>query len=124
MTKDTRELRQELLGIETDAWKALSQPGAAARYYDATLADDVLMLFPGAMVIDDRQAVVDSMDAPPWTSFDITDARVLSLGDDAAVLAYRVRARRDDSDYDALLNSTYVRAGGGWRLALHQQTPV
>jgi hypothetical protein len=28
------------------------------------------------------------------------------------------------SDYTALFNSTYVRAGDSWHLALHQQTPI
>ena len=124
MAHDPDSLQQELLDLETDAWDALTTPGEAARYYADILADDVLMLFPGGMVIDDRDTVVASMDAPPWSSFDITDARVLPLGMDAAVLAYRVHARRDDRDYDALLNSTYVRDGDTWRLALHQQTPV
>lgn len=123
MVDDTK-LRDELLALETEAWQALTQPGAASRYYDDTLADDVLMLFPGGMVIDDRDTVVASMDGPPWSSFEISDERVLPLGDDAAVLAYRVHSVREGEDHDALLNSTYVRDAGRWRLALHQQTPV
>lgn len=123
---DDTTLRQELLALETEAWQSLTRAGEATRYYDRTLADDVLMLLPGGMVIDDRATVVSSMDAPPWSSFEIEDVRALPLGDTAAVLAYRVHARRPgQEDYDALLNSTYVRgAGGQWHLALHQQTPV
>jgi hypothetical protein len=33
-------------------------------------------------------------------------------------------ATREGTDYEAVFNSTYVREDGGWRLALHQQTPV
>ncbi|MFN8025270.1 MAG: nuclear transport factor 2 family protein [Acidimicrobiia bacterium] len=117
-------LHDELLALETAAWQALTEPGAATGYYDDTLADDVLMLFPGGMVIDDREAVVASMDGALWSSFEITEPRVLRLGDDAAVFAYRVHAVRQEQDYDALLNSTYVREAGEWHLALHQQTPV
>ena len=116
----------DLLALERASWEALSESGrAATEFYDTRLADDVLMLFPGGMVIDDRDTVVQSMDQADWDSFELTDERVLPLGDDAAVVAYRVHARKGDgSDYDALLNSTYVRVGDDWRLALHQQTPV
>jgi hypothetical protein len=49
---------------------------------------------------------------------------VLELTDGCAVVAYRATARRGGTDYTALFNSTYVRARGSWRLALHQQTPI
>ncbi len=124
MPDHTDELRSQLLDLENAAWRSLTQQGEAARFYDENLARDVLMLFPGGMVIDDRQAVIDSMDAPPWASFEIIEPRVLPLSEDAAVLAYRVHAQREERDYEALLNSTYVRESGTWRLALHQQTPV
>ena len=54
----------------------------------------------------------------------LSDVRVLPLGDDGAVLAYRVDARRGEQEYDALLTSTYRREDGEWRLTVHQQTPV
>ena len=54
----------------------------------------------------------------------LSDERVLPLGDDAAVVAYRATATRDDVTYTALFNSTYVREAGEWRLAVHQQTPI
>ncbi|MGH8972585.1 MAG: DUF4440 domain-containing protein [Acidimicrobiia bacterium] len=57
-------------------------------------------------------------------SFELSDERVLPLSDGSAVVAYRAKARRGGTSYDALLNSTYVRENGSWRLALHQQTPV
>jgi hypothetical protein len=115
----------ELLELEHAAWEALSTSGdAATTFYGEVLADDVLMLLPGGMVIDDRQQVVDSMGGAPWDSYELIDERVLPLDDDTAVVAYRGRARRGDLDYEALFNSTYVRADGGWRMALHQQTPV
>jgi hypothetical protein len=119
-------VEQVLLQIEHDAWTALTVSGVRARaFYDDVLADEVLMLFPGGMVIDDRSTVVDSMDGADWSDFVISDARVLRLSDDSAVLAYRVEATRGDgSRYDALLNSTYRRMESSWKLALHQQTPV
>lgn len=115
----------ELIELERDAWKALATSGeAAAEFYERVLADEVLMLLPGGLVIDDRAAVIDSMRGAPWDAYELSDERVLTLGDDGAVVAYRATASRAGSDYTALFASTYVRARGAWRLALHQQTPV
>lgn len=118
-------LRDELTAIEEAAWRALSTSGdAAAEYYTDRLASDVLILLPGGMVIADRDRVIASMQGEPWSSFHLSDVRVLPVGDDGAVLAYRVDARRGEQEYDALLTSTYRREDGEWRLAVHQQTPV
>lgn len=116
----------ELIDLERAAWAALCTSGdAATKFYDEVLARDVLMLFPGPMVIDDRQQVVSSMGQADWSGFDLKDERVLPLGDDGAVVAYEVVATRPGADdYHALLNSTYVREDGAWKLALHQQTPA
>ena len=56
----------ELLDLEREGWDALSTDGdAATAFYDRVLADDVLMLLPGGMVIDDRSTVVESMERVP-----------------------------------------------------------
>jgi hypothetical protein len=115
----------DLIDLERSAWKALSTSGdAAAAFYDDVLAKDVLVLLPGGMTIDDRATVVDSMRQADWTTFELSDERVLDLTDDSAVVTYQAKAERPGGDYHALLNSTYVREGGDWKLALHQQTPV
>lgn len=117
--------RDDLLTLERDAWGALSTSGdAAAEHYETNLADEILMLLPGGLVVDERRAVIDSMRGEPWQDFEISDERVLQLGDHAAVVAYRAVAHRAGQRYEALFNSTYVRQDGGWRLALHQQTPA
>lgn len=118
-------MSQELIDLERRGWEALSTSGeAATAFYEAALAHQVLMLFPGGFIIDDRDAVVASMGGPPWDSFEISDVRVLPLSDAASVVAYRATAVREGREYTALFNSTYVRYGGEWKLALHQQTPV
>ena len=114
-----------LIDLEHSAWEALSTSGdAAAEFYERVLAEQVLMLLPGGMVIDGREDVIDSVRGAPWTSFELSDERVLDLGMSGAVVAYRATARRGDTEYAALFNSTYVRDGDSWRLVLHQQTPV
>ena len=116
----------ELLRLERKGWEALSTSGAAAEsFYAENLAEDVLVLLPGGTVLDDREQVIKSMGGSPWTSFKLSDERVLELVDGCAVVAYRATAHREGREsYTALFNSTYVREGGAWRLAIHQQTPV
>lgn len=113
-----------LIELERRAWKALATEGAAGPFYGEVLADEVLVLLPGGLVIDDRQKVIDSMGGAPWDSFALTGERVLRLGEDAAVVAYSAVAKRGDDSYCGLFNSTYLRTEGGWRMALHQQTPM
>ena len=115
----------EIIALERAAWEALSTSGeAATAFYDERLADDVLMLLPGDTVVDDRDAVVQSMGGPAWDAYSLGDQRVVEVGPDTAVLAYRGRARRGGHDYAALFSSTYVREDGTWKLAVHQQTPI
>ena len=44
----------------------------------------------------------------------------------AAIIAYKATGRRqaDEAPYLTFASSTYVRAGGDWKLAFHQQTPT
>ena len=115
----------ELIELERAGWDALSTSGeAATKYYDDVLSDEVLVIMPGGMLIDDRQQVVDSMGGAAWSCYQLQDERVLELDPDSAIVSYRGTATRDGQDYEALFNSTYVRRDGDWKLALHQQTPV
>jgi hypothetical protein len=118
-------VRDDLLQLEHDAWRALSTGGeTAAEFYDQVLASEVLMLLPGGLVIDDRRAAVDSMRGTPWNEFALSDERVFELDERCVVVAYRATAKRPGQYYEALLNSTYVRENGAWKLALHQQTSL
>jgi hypothetical protein len=113
------------LDLEHAAWEALSTSGeAATAFYGEVLADEVLMVLPGGLVVDDRDQALGSMGGEPWDWFELSDERVVDLADLGAVVAYRGRARRGRTDYEALFTSTYVRHGDRWRLVVHQQTPV
>ena len=84
--------RDDLLELERDAWRALSTDGeTAARHYAQLLAEDVLMLLPGGLVIDDRKRSSTPCGAS-WDGFELTDERVLELDDRTAVVAYRATA--------------------------------
>ena len=117
------ELERVLLALEEEGWNALSGPNGAA-YYREHMAGDGLMVFPG-MVLDKEATVQAIAQAEPWSWFRIEEPRAVLLGQDAGVLTYRAAARRSGGPvYRALMSSVYVRRGGVWLLALHQQTPL
>lgn len=114
----------ELIALEERGWEALAA-GEGADFYAEICRDDALMVFPGGMVLDRDGAEKALRDAPAWARYHLSETRVLRLGDDAGVVVYRAEAQRDGEDpYRALMTTIYVREGGAWRLALHQQTPV
>lgn len=115
----------EIIALERAAWEALSTSGeAATAFYGEHLAARVLMLLPGDLVIEDRDDVVRSMGGAPWDAYSLDHERVVDTGPDAAIIAYRGKARRGGHDYAALFSSTYVREDGDWKLTVHQQTPI
>ena len=115
----------ELVDLEEQGWRALAgDPRTATEFYEQVLDDDVVMLLPGGLRLTDRATVVASMGGAPWASYRLEEPEVHALGEDAAAVTYGVVAQRDGSPpYSALISSTYVRRAGGWRLAIHQQTP-
>lgn len=117
------ELRETLSALETAGWEAL-KAGTGRRFYAEVLTPDAVMLLPQVGLLEHDRAL-DGMDGQPWSWFQLRNPQVVPLGDDAAVLTYRVQARRDfQPEYQALVSSTYVRRDGQWRMALHQQTPM
>lgn len=114
----------ELLDLERATWRAMSTPGEAPAFYDRVLADEVIMLLPGAGVIDDRSTVVDSMRGAGWDDYTLEDERALLVHDDVGIVTYRGQARRGELRYEALFSTTWARADGEWRMAAHQQTPL
>lgn len=115
----------ELLDLEHQGWKSLCD-GTGADFYGRTMTGDGVMVLAHGQVFD-RQTVIDSLSAaPPWRTYDIADERLISLGEDHAILVYTGRAYRDEGEAAlvALMSSVYSRSGGTWRLALYQQTPI
>jgi hypothetical protein len=117
---------EQFLALETQGWRALSSSAdAGVEFYSQILRNDALMLFPGGMLVNGKEAILHSFGAQPWRSFQIEDARLLELTEASVALVYRVTAEREGQDpYIALVSSTYVRTGQNWKLAVHQQTPA
>ena len=111
----------ELELVERDGWQALSGPGGAD-FYARVMLDDGLMVFPG-MVMSKAEALETMREVAPWSSFELSDVRVVGSGPDAALVTYRARAVREGRQYEATMSSVYVRRDGEWRLLLHQQSP-
>jgi uncharacterized protein (TIGR02246 family) len=112
----------ELEALERRGWVALSGSDGA-EFYDGLMADDGLMVFPG-LVLDKASTIRAIEAAGPWSSFELSDLRVVEATPDSAVVAYRATAERPGEAYHALMTSVYARREGQWRLVLHQQTPT
>jgi Domain of unknown function (DUF4440) len=117
------DLQQTLIEAEREGWTALTTAEGGA-YYRAHLAKNALMAFPFGVM--DREQAIEAMEsAPPWAEFEMRDPRVVALTDASGVVVYSVVARREGEEpYSAVVSSTFVREGGGWRLAFHRQTPT
>ncbi len=117
---------RSLIELEEEGWKALSSSGShATRFYERVLDDGIVMLLPGGMLLTDRPQILESMSGTTWSEYKLTDMQVLLPNDDTGVVIYRVEASRKGTPaYAALVSSTYVRRKAGWKLLLHQQTPV
>ena len=114
----------ELTTLERHGWDALSSDGEAAQaFYERVLDEQVLMLLPGGMTLDDRASIIDAMAGRPWSSYTMEDVRSFEPSPDTGVVAYGVVADRDGHEYSALMSSVYIRREDGWKLVFHQQTP-
>lgn len=113
--------------MEADAWsleQALWTGGVET--YERTLAPRALTVVPAERGLLDRAATMDAIrSAPRWSRVEMLERRDMRPRADIIVLAYRAEATHEDGDaYRAWCSSVYVRERDGWRLALHQQTPL
>ena len=111
-------LDELLYALEERFWKE------GADYYRRHLADDAVMVFPGSVLVSDQ--IADTVkDRVRWTQVELEEHRLIELAEDAAVVTYKVTARRGaGAPYVARASSAYVSDGRGWKLAFHQQTPL
>src|SRR5690349_9802119 len=88
-----QDWNDELIEVERRGWDALCSPGGAD-YYRQHLTEDALMAFPFG-VLTRREALDAIADAAPWSRYEMTATRVVSLGAEAGVVVYAVRAERE-----------------------------
>jgi hypothetical protein len=140
--------------LEDATWKALQKDGASLIPF---LSKDCIMLFPMGMKVSattdpNLKDVMTSAAFVPWKSYEMSDIEVTSLGEDAAVITYRVKALRQEIDapddgvslerelvrslghteanvkqepFKALISTTWRKDPeiGAWLMVIHQQTP-
>ena len=110
------KLEEQLLQIERQLWT-----NNAELYHDH-LVEDAMLVFGETGPIGRDIAVKairqENAEGRRWVKADLTE--------DAALLSYRAEARWHgaDGDISVYASSVYVRRGGQWKLAFHQQTPI
>ncbi|MDL4775803.1 MULTISPECIES: nuclear transport factor 2 family protein [Thermomonosporaceae] len=115
----------ELLALEHAGWKSLCESTGGTFYGELMTPDAVFVLVNGAVMT--RDEITASLDgALGWESYEITDARLVEVGEDAAALVYRASSSRPDltEPFTALMSSVYYRVDGQPRLAVYQQTAL
>jgi len=132
-------LRETIIELEDQTWKALSEDGAALIPY---LSHDCIMLFPMGMKVTassepNLKQVMTSEAFVPWETYKMSDVEVTPIGTDAAIISYRVKAFRQPLDSDeeddreapppfvAFIASTWRRNPHNekWLMCFQQQTP-
>src|SRR4051794_41829629 len=107
----------ELINLERDGWDAFTKSrDAAVAYYEAVFDAHPIMLFPGGVRLENREAIIDSIDPRPWTSYEIDDLRVQRLTASSAFVTYGINAEREGESHSALVGSIYVRRAAGGAL--------
>jgi len=121
MPKDA--LMDALIACETAVWEALVAGDAAADA--AALSDDFLGVYPDGFA--GREAhLAQVSDGPTVARYHLSDARVMQLGPDHALLAYRAsysRVGRDASE-EMFVSSIWQRSESGWKNIFSQDTPA
>lgn len=115
----------ELLALEHAGWRSLCD-SRGGTFYGELMTPDALFVLVNGMAMT-RDEVAGSLDgAPGWESYEISGARLIEIGHDAAALTYRSTSSRADlpAPFKAIMSSVYRRIDGRARLALYQQTTV
>ena len=113
-----------LLHLERAGWDSLCNSSGADFYGELMTVDGLMVLVNGFVL--DREAVILSLnEARSWDTYEITDARIVAVGDGAATIVYNAMASRGGQEpFEAIMSSTYALVDGKPRLALYQQTTI
>ena len=126
MTQDQDEaaaLLAELLAQEEQVWEALWRGDAEAD--KALLLPEFLGVYPSGF--SGRDGHAEQLEAGPSVeAFRLSEARVLPVGADHAMLCYRADYRRvgQAAEEAMYVSSLWQRARQGWRNLFSQDTPV
>ena len=99
----------------------------SANFYRESVVKDALLVLPAPRGILDRRAGMEAVrTAPSWLDVTFSRQHSLRATQDAAVLAYAVRADNGSPEqlYYAYCSSTYVRVRASWMLVAHQRSAI
>lgn len=121
-------LEQEVIALETKFWACMKEKDVET----ATSMTNDPCILTGAQGVSsmDKATFRKLMTGATWTlhDFSIHDARVQLLGDDVAVIGYKVHedltVDGERLTLDAADASTWVRKNGKWLCALHTESPA
>ena len=111
------------VALETQVWQALVDGDAGAD--ERLLSVDFLGVYPSGF--SDRAGHVDQLvDGPSVASFELDDARLLDVAEEAVMLSYRATYRRTTSASPEAMyvSSLWCRRGDGWINIFSQDTPA
>lgn len=113
-------LEDHLFRMERKFWTE------GAEFFERNLAYTAIMVFPDPAGVVTNEQIVSSLGPKArWSEVVLEEHRLLELSDRAAVVTYKATAkRRNGEPYVVRASSAYVRDGGSWKLAFHQQTPL
>jgi uncharacterized protein (TIGR02246 family) len=120
-------LEQEIVELEKEYWRAIRDRDAEAAI---RLTDEPCIVTgaQGAASVDKR-SFANMLQSSNWTlhEFEIgDDAQVRLVGDDVAIIAYKVTERMTVDGKPLTLKaadaSTWIRRNGRWRCALHTES--
>jgi len=121
-------LFNELLDLENQYWQAMKDKDVETAM---RLTDDECIV-TGAQGVGrvNRETLAAMLKNAPYTlhDFELNDPEVRALGDDVAIVAYKVHEELTVDGkpvkLDAADASTWIRRDGKWRCALHTEAIV
>ncbi len=118
----SRGLLTDLLEYETRVWDALVTGDAAAT--EALMDEGFLGVYPSGFAT--RACHVGQLaDGPSVAAFSILEPRVMPLGTDKGLIAYRAEFTRPGGAPEAMyVSSVWRRSGEGWVNIFSQDTPA
>jgi hypothetical protein len=120
-----RSFADEMLALEKRYWTALKKKDAA----DAMRLthDPCVVTGPQGVSELDHKSLSKMLQDAPWNleSFELEDVNVKRIGDEVAIVAYKVKESLTVDgkplELEAADASTWIFSNGAWRCALHSE---
>ena len=118
-------VERELVGLEKKYWQAIIDKDFESAL--ALTADPCIVTGPQGVASIGRKEFEGMMKSEHWTlnKYELEDIQVQMLGDDTAVVAYKVKeditVDGEPLSLEAADSSTWVRKNGQWVCALHTE---